>query len=575
MLYGNDVRDDRAMTDLAAHDAEGKIVAVPGPGVGGFTLLMRASYLARFFNKVRLQLAWAWEHRNEVRDAPLSGFIEENPDITELTDSYLRELVDEVRRSGAEIILTAVPSKERTLAPARRTGEPTFSDKARAWAEANGVPFVDLEVAFYAAADAAVDVGAATTWPTICANHCRRSCPPIEFCRHARKITGGRLKVSCNRREVVETLLLGGAGMAFGGATAFRGNASVGSQGDIVPFLGATEPQFDAPYGSGLGGRLVHDLSKLTPDTLVTPNDKFFIRTRKPGLLDASGSWNIKVGGMVREPFELSLDDLLPLVEPQGVHVFECSGNPRRRGFGLLGAAAWSGIPMSTVLDRIPAQRGATHVLVQGFDEHTEVAGGTPGASWVFTPEQLDRTGAFLATEMNGETLPEDHGYPVRLYVPGWYGCCCAKWIDRIDMVDGSFPATAQMKEYANRTHQNGIPEVAAGYGPANMDFTAMPVRVERRRVGNGLRYLVTGIGWGGERLADKLMIRFNDDEPYMPVEDFAHQSTTTWNLWTHWWDPPGPGRYTIRLQVDDPNIPTRRLDRGYYVRRIEIAQQA
>ena len=57
-----------------------------------------------------------------------------------------------------------------------------------------------------------------------------------------------------------------------------------------------------------------------------------------------------------------------------------------------------------------------------------------------------------------------------------------------------------------------------------------------------------------------------------MPVEDFAHHTTATWNLWTHWWDPPGPGRYAIQLQVNDPNIPTRRLDRGYYVRRVEIA---
>lgn len=161
MLYGNDVRDDEGMTDLSERDAAGKIVAVPGPEVGGLALLMRGSYLARFLNKVRLQLAWAWKHRGEARDAPLTGFIEENPDIAELTDSYLRELVDEVRRSGAEIILTAVPSKERTLARARRTGEPTFSDKVRAWSQANGVPFVDLEVAFYAAADASVDLDAA------------------------------------------------------------------------------------------------------------------------------------------------------------------------------------------------------------------------------------------------------------------------------------------------------------------------------------------------------------------------------------------------------------------------------
>ncbi len=161
MLYGNDVRDDRDMTDLGKRDAEGKIVAVPGPEVGGFTLLMRQSYLARFLNKVRLQFAWAWEHRGEARDAPLTGFIEEHPDIVGLTDGYLCELVDEVRRSGAETILTAVPSKERTLARARRTGEPTFSDKVGAWSEANGVPFVDLELAFYAAADAAADVGTA------------------------------------------------------------------------------------------------------------------------------------------------------------------------------------------------------------------------------------------------------------------------------------------------------------------------------------------------------------------------------------------------------------------------------
>ncbi len=394
-----------------------------------------------------------------------------------------------------------------------------------------------------------------------------------------------------NRRKFIESLLLSGTGMTIGGATAFGESGAglrdlfdtgsffggspnmvgAGNQRDIVPFIGATESQFDVPYGSGLGGRLVHDLSTLTPDTLVTPNDEFFIRTRKPGLLDTSGAWKIRIGGMVREPFEMPLDDLLPLVEPQGVHVLECSGNPRRRGFGLLSAAAWSGIPMTEVLDRIPVQRGATHVLIQGFDEHTEVAGGTPGASWVFTPEQLERTGAFLATEMNGRTLPEDHGFPVRLYVPGWYGCTCAKWVERIDLVDASYPATAQMREYANRTHQDGTPELAAAYGPANMDLAAMPVRVERQRADNRVRYLVTGIAWGGERRADELMIRFNDDEPYLPVEDFAHRTTATWNLWTHWWDPPGPGRYAIQLQVSEPNIPTRRLDRGYYVRRVEI----
>ncbi len=399
--------------------------------------------------------------------------------------------------------------------------------------------------------------------------------------------------MSFDRRRFVESVLRGGTGLALGarlpevedggallqslvrapdfGAPGATGTRTPAEQGEIIPFLGVTEPEFDVPYGDGLGGRLVTDLSKLTPETLVLPNDRYFIRTRKPGLLDDSGPWSIKVGGLVREPFELSLSELLPRVAPQGVHVLECSGNPRRRRFGLLSAAAWSGVPMAEVLERIPARRGATHVLVQGFDEHTDREGGIPGASWVFTPDQLAETGAFLATEMNGETLPEDHGYPVRLYVPGWYGCCCAKWVDRIDLVDASYPATAQMKEYANRTHQDGIPEVASEYGAANMELAAMPVRVERRMIESKVRYQVTGIAWGGDRLTDRLMIRFHDDEPFVPVDDFVHRSTATWNLWTHGWDPPGPGLYAIRLHVDDPSIPTRRLDRGYYTLRVEL----
>ena len=62
------------------------------------------------------------------------------------------------------------------------------------------------------------------------------------------------------------------------------------------------------------------------------------------------------------------------------------------------------------------------------------------GASWIFTRDQLD--GALLAIRMNGAPLTRDHGAPVRLIVPGWYGCCCIKWVDRIELVPDAAPAT-------------------------------------------------------------------------------------------------------------------------------------
>src|SRR5438034_9585635 len=77
-----------------------------------------------------------------------------------------------------------------------------------------------------------------------------------------------------------------------------------------------------------------------------------------------------------------------------------------------------------------------------------------PGASWAFSPEQLEKAGAFLATELNGQPLPKDHGAPVRLVVPGWYGCTSIKWVNEITLVREEVEATSQMLEYAARTLQ-------------------------------------------------------------------------------------------------------------------------
>src|SRR6185369_9127809 len=127
---------------------------------------------------------------------------------------------------------------------------------------------------------------------------------------------------------------------------------------------------------------------------------------------------------------------------------------------------------------------GATRVLVSDFDEYAapyDPAHSTPGASWIFSFEQLAT--AFLATRMNGEALPEDHGAPVRLFVPGWYGCACIKWVNAIALVDDTAEATSQMQEYASRTGQTGVPALAKDYLPGVIDQAAMPVRVEQWRV--------------------------------------------------------------------------------------------
>ncbi len=330
---------------------------------------------------------------------------------------------------------------------------------------------------------------------------------------------------------------------------------------------------FDEPISQGLGGRLIRNLSTLTPDTLITPNEQFFVRTARPGRLSSTANWKIAVSGMVAEPGALELDALLPLVAPQGAYLLECSGNPRRRSFGLISACEWSGIPAVDILERTRPAGGATRVLIGGFDEHSGVGGGTPGASWIFDPADLEAAGAFFATHMNGERLPDDHGFPVRLFIPGWYGCAAAKWVDRIEWVDDSAPATGQMKEYASRTGNDGVPELARDYVKGEMDLAAMPVRVEKWIADGRIYYRVVGIAWGGSHRVDALEVRFGEDAAWIRVQEFEHLNPATWNLWSHVWRPAAPGSYPIRLRVPDAGVVTRRLDRGYYDRTVTIEE--
>lgn len=355
----------------------------------------------------------------------------------------------------------------------------------------------------------------------------------------------------------------GGCEDAFAGGTMLS----------LVPFVGEDIP-LGTRRGQGWDGRLYADLSGVDSSERVIGNDDFYLRTFYPDLLVPPDPWTIAVEGLVDAPSALSIETIRGLAEPQGAHVLECSGNGRRGAFGLMSAAEWTGAPMGAVLDRLTIQPRATRVLVEGFDMHSVPSVGghsTPGASWIFTFDELNRAGAFLATEMNGAPLPADHGAPVRLYVPGWYGCSCIKWVNRIALVDEDEPATSQMMEFASRTHQSGTPALARDYRPAAMQQAAMPIRVEKWRDRDGqLVYRVMGILWGGEAPTDRLVFAPGLDQ--FPVEVCPPMTQNqTWTTWQTAWRPEATGEHILRMEIDDPSIPTIRLDANYYARQLVV----
>jgi DMSO/TMAO reductase YedYZ molybdopterin-dependent catalytic subunit len=342
----------------------------------------------------------------------------------------------------------------------------------------------------------------------------------------------------------------------------------------LIEFVGEGSVAMGIPMGAGLDGRLYTDLSAVGPDNPTTPNEKFYVRTRASELLQTRKSWVIKVSGLLNRPMEISIADLQKMSMPAGLHLMECSGNVRYAHFGMLSVADWAGASVSEILDSIRIQKGASRVLISGFDRYPFASSTSlPGASWIFTVDELKSSKAFFATEMNGFPLPKDHGAPVRLVVPGWYGCTCIKWVDEIKLLGEDAAATSQMREFATRTMQQGVPQLARDYRPAFIEQAAMPIRVEKWLVDNKINYRVHGIAWGGSRPVSGLEIRFNSWEDFFPVDDLQQTTNDPWCFWTHPWTPMKPGIYFIQLRVKDTSVPSRRLDAGFYVRPVEISE--
>jgi DMSO/TMAO reductase YedYZ molybdopterin-dependent catalytic subunit len=392
---------------------------------------------------------------------------------------------------------------------------------------------------------------------------------------------GGKAKLT--RREMLKTSLTA-SGVALVGlhdlrlgnpsGVAIRGAFQGGQYLGLIEFVGEGLVPMEAPMGTGLDGRLYTDLSAIALDHPVTPNDKFYLRTRASELLKDGKPWVIKVTGLVKRPMQISMRDLHKMSRPAGLHLMECSGNVGYAHFGMLSVADWAGAPVSEILDLVKMEQAASHVLISGFDRYPIASSSSsPGASWIFSVDELKASKAFFAIQMNGSPLPKDHGAPVRLVVPNWYGCTCIKWVDEIELLGEGAATTSQMREFASRTMQQGVPEMVKDYRSPFIEQAAMPIRVEKWLVGQKIKYSIVGIAWGGSRAVSGLEIRFDSGDDFVPVEDFKQIANDPWSFWTHGWTPIKPGIYFIQLRVKDTWVPTRRLDAGYYVRSVEIAE--
>ena len=184
------------------------------------------------------------------------------------------------------------------------------------------------------------------------------------------------------------------------------------------------------------------------------------------------------------------------------------------------------------------------HLLVEGYDKDIKSGGGTNGAAWVFSLDQVRSTSMFLAFGQNGKPLTHDHGFPVRLIVPGFYGCSHIKWVTLLSVVDGAkTPPTSQMNEFRSRVHMKFAPRKSSLRWSAAQGYSATAERVEiwRNRITGDRGYKAVGLLWGGPKATDALQIRFPPlQKEWQTVQHVNMRPVpAAWSQWCHAWHSP------------------------------------
>lgn len=327
-------------------------------------------------------------------------------------------------------------------------------------------------------------------------------------------------EVPARRRFLVASaataVLAGGAAVA---GRALQGRASVAAEraGLVLP-----RPVRRAPP---ITSAIAPDPAGVTP--FLTPNRDFYridVNLTVPQV--STDGYRLAVRGMVDRPLEVTWDELLA----RDLHEYDitltCVSN--QVGDRLVGNARWLGFPLRELLDEAGVQPGADQVVGRSGDGYT---GGVP------LDAAYDRD-MIVAVGMNGEPLPLDHGYPVRLVTPGIYGYLGAvKWLTEVEVT--TFAA------YDSYWVPRGYAEQAPVRTMSRIDTPRSLARVPAGTVDLG------GVAWAQTRGIARVEVRV-DDGAWQEARLSAPLNDDTWRQWTLAWPDAEPGLHTVTVRATD-----------------------
>ena len=283
-----------------------------------------------------------------------------------------------------------------------------------------------------------------------------------------------------------------------------------------------TQPRAPQRNRAGYYDNTVNGISPI-----VTPNSDFYrIDTAIVVPSVDVDSWELSISGMVDRPYTMNFAELVGMGLVETPVTLSCVSN--RVGGNLVDNAVWRGVPLADVLNRAGVQRGATQIVGRSVDNWNS---GFP------TEYAFDGRVALVAVAMNGEPLPREHGFPVRLVIAGLYGYVSAtKWLEEIRLTTWEgFDSYWVPRGWAKR-------------GPIKTQSRIdVPRNSARVRAG---RVAVAGVAWAPTKSVEGVQVQVGNG-PWVNADLSNNMSVNSWRQWVYSWDAV-PGSHQLRCRATD-----------------------
>jgi sulfane dehydrogenase subunit SoxC len=272
--------------------------------------------------------------------------------------------------------------------------------------------------------------------------------------------------------------------------------------------------------------------------------------------------WRLRVTGLVRQELELTLDDVRARPLVRRPVTMECAGNgrallaPRAQSQPWLveavGTGEWGGTPLSLFLEEAGIGAGAVEVLFSGLDRGVEGEVEQTYERSLPVAEAM-REEVLLAYELNGQPLPPQHGSPLRLVVPGWYGMASVKWLERITVLDRAFDGYQQQVSYRLRQAEEETGEALGRMLPrALMIPPGIPEFQTRERLVDQRSCVIEGRAWSGYGPIAGVSVSSDGGATWDEAELAEQSDPWAWVGWRCVWEPPSAGRYELACRARD-----------------------